>query len=82
MSLQSVIVAGDGVRDEVGVAVRVNDAHARDARLATVDYGEVVVVLLALKLGQLELREPTGYAVSKWSQHESSTWLHQIKLQH
>ena len=52
MSLHSVVVAGDGVRDEVGVAVRVDDAHARDARLATVDYGEVVVILLALKWGE------------------------------
>ena len=60
LSLQSVVVAGDGVRDEVGVAVRVDDAHGRDARLATVDYGEVVVVLLALKWrGDRELAEET-----------------------
>ena len=52
LSLHSVVVAGDGVCDEIGVAVRVDDAHARDARLATVDYGEVVVVLLALKWGE------------------------------
>ena len=43
--LQGVVVAGHGIRDEVGVAVRVDDANGRDPGLGTVDYGKVVVVL-------------------------------------